>query len=271
MKAQNNKAWASRWVLFMTGLSLVFSSGLLLFSPGLVHAEEMTAHLRGVVMPIQQSKLSFSQTGVITELPREGMLVKKGQIIARVDESSARVALVKAKASHANAKLGLEQAEHEKAKTQRLKGESIVSDMALKEVEYTIRSAKIAVTLAQADIDTARANLHGCRLKAPFDGVVALVTSNMGEWIGAGTPVLELADTSALQLGVDLIPQQVLALKTGMKTDVLDSGRQVGTAIIERILPFIDPASGLQQVVWSVKPLKGEALSGRYVNLKKSW
>lgn len=232
-----------------------------------IASADMTVHLRGVVLPVSQSKLGFSQGGVIVSLMEEGKVVQKGAVLGQVDERIARVELAKADAALAAARLGVELATHNWEKTQRLTGEKIVSEMALKEEVFKTRQAENTLKTAQAGMESAKLALAGCTMKAPFDGVVVLRTAHVGEWVGVGTPVLELADISRLEMTMDVPPAVVDGLHEGAETTVLVDEKPVGRARARAVLPLIDGVSGLRRVIWSITPDGGVVLSGRYVSL----
>jgi HlyD family secretion protein len=60
--------------------------------------------------------------------------------------------------------------------------------------------AKAEVTRAQAGVDAAEIALDELTLKAPFAGTVAFVGPEVGETVGAGTPVVRLADPSGWRI-----------------------------------------------------------------------
>ncbi|MBF0182551.1 MAG: efflux RND transporter periplasmic adaptor subunit [Magnetococcales bacterium] len=224
-------------------------------------------HLRGVVLPVNQSKLGFTQGGLVTELPAEGNVVRKNQLLARVNDSVPRQQMAKAKASLAAAQLKLTQAVHAQEKNKRLHAENILSDMALKEGEFAVTQGRIGVEQANSEVASATLAMEGTRLLAPFDGVVTRVTSHIGEWIGAGAPALELVDPANLELSMDLPPEQVTGVRPGTETAVFIDGRQAGTARARVVLPVVDAASGLRRVIWSITPAPDEVMTGRYVTL----
>lgn len=228
---------------------------------------DMSVHLRGVVLPVSQSKMGFSQGGVIVSLVEEGALVKKGDILGKVDDNTAKVEMSKAEATMAAARLGVEQATHNREKTQRLTGEKIVSEMALKEEEFKTRQAENTLRTAEAGLEAAKLALAGCVLKAPFTGVVVTRTAHVGEFVAVGAPVLELADLSRLEMSMDVPPQVVEGLKVGMETTILLEEKPVGKAKARAVLPLVDGVSGLRRVIWVATPDKGVVLSGRYVSL----
>ncbi|MEO5332641.1 MAG: efflux RND transporter periplasmic adaptor subunit [Magnetococcus sp. YQC-5] len=249
----------------MLVIALTLASGALNAAPA--KEGETSIHLRGVVLPMHQSKLGFTQSGIVIELPLEGTEVKKGTVLARINDSVTQEMLAKAKASMANAQLKLTQATHAQEKNQRLHQEKILSDMALKEGLFSITQAQIGVDQANSELASARLAMEGTKLLAPFDGVVIRVMAHLGEWIGAGAPTLELVDLQHLEVSMDVPPDVLIGLQPGKETGVFMNDQRVGLARVRTILPLVDAASGLQRVIWSVTPNQGEMVTGRYVIL----
>jgi RND family efflux transporter MFP subunit len=225
-------------------------------------------HLHGVVLPVNQSKLSFTQSGVVTRRPLEGMEVKKGDVLARIDDAEAKIKMAKAKASLKTAQITLKQAVREHEKTKLLIEKGIMSDTAVVDGEDTIKLAEIGVEQATLDVASAKYALNGCKLLAPFDGAVVSVATNQGEWIGAGTAALEFVDLSHLELSMDISPKDMGELPLGSKADIFIAGKAVGWAEIHFILPMVDAASGLRRLIWTIHPNENEVVTGQYINLK---
>ncbi len=258
-----------RWSAYLLLLSLVLGGAAVgnaadEFSTSM----DQSAHLRGVVLPINQSKLGFTQSGVVIERPLEGAVVKKGDVLARIDDAEARLKMSKANTALTSARLALKQAVRENKKTALLIEKGIMSDTASVEGEDAIALAKIGVEQAKVDVATAKRALDGCVLRAPFDGAVVIVTTNQGEWIGAGSPALELIDLSQLEVSMDADPEAAARLRPGVGSDVYADGEHVGWGKVRVILPMVDAASGLRRVIWTVTPKKGAVVAGRYVTLK---
>ena len=240
---------------------------LLWLSPDRLRAEE-ERELRGVVMPIYQSKLGFEQSGIIHHLPLEGARVKKGEVVARIQDTVLKEKQIKSEALLAAAQLALEQAVHERDKAGRLLKQKVVSEMGIKEAEFAVTQARIGVDQAQSDLRAAQKAVADCDMKAPFDGVVVSVAANLGEYIGSGAEVLQLADLSQLELSIDLQPAQTQSLRAGTRFDMLVAGQAVGSAHIRTVLPLVDGVSGLQRVIWSVSTEASGMVIGRYVTLR---
>jgi RND family efflux transporter MFP subunit len=226
--------------------------------------------LQGVVLPVNQSKLGFTQSGVVVKLPLEGDQIKKGAVLARIDRSEARLKVAKARANLEKAKLALKHAKREEEKTDTLIKNGIISITAAEESEDIVQQAKIEVKLAEVEVATAKLALQGCKLSAPFDGVVVTVTANVGEWLEAGAAALELVDLTQLEISMDASLTLVNDLRIGMQADVISDGVNVGKAEVRVILPLIDAASSLRRVIWNIHPKKDVVVAGRYVTLTPS-
>lgn len=82
-----------------------------------------------------------------------------------------------------------------------------------------LAAAEADVASAQAAVDQAKAVLNGLELKAPFDGTVAALDLKVGEFVGAGTPVVRLGDLSSYQFVTDNLTEiKVVGLKVGSPT-----------------------------------------------------
>jgi RND family efflux transporter MFP subunit len=228
---------------------------------------EIAVHLQGVVMPAQKIKLSFSQSGIIREMAGGGSIVVAGGMVGKLDDSKARSQLKQSAAQYRSAISELASMKHSRDKSARLVEDSILSEVALTEADFTVVAAKERLIVAKAQLELAEAALAECVVNAPFKGAVIAKHVSTGEWANAGEPFIEFVNLEELSLSIDIPPDMILGLSLGLTTDVMDKGRIVGQASVKTIYPVIDPASGLRRIVWQVVPVKGVLLTGRYVSL----
>jgi HlyD family secretion protein len=66
-----------------------------------------------------------------------------------------------------------------------------------------IAAAEAEVAAAQATVEQAKVALAETELKAPFAGTVAALNARVGEQVGPGSPVVQLADLATLQIETD--------------------------------------------------------------------
>ena len=109
-----------------------------------------------------------------------------------------------AEVSVAQAKLGLEQVE-----------------VQVTQAEAVVAQAMAGVTKANADVEAAMKALDRMTLTAPFDGKVGDISTEVGELIGPGIPVIRFADFAGwLVKTTDLTELDVVAVKNGLPVEV---------------------------------------------------
>ncbi len=133
-------------------------------------------------------------------------------------------------------------------------------DAAVLRAQQSVQSAQTAVAnqplniaTAQTNVDnaatavqTAQANLDAATLTAPSSGVVASIASAVGE--NAASPLLVLANTSALVLHGTVGEADVAKLKLGLVATVTVDAVGSGTRMTGRITS-LDPVATIQQGV----------------------
>ncbi len=99
------------------------------------------------------------------------------------------------------------------AEVETLEGQSLV-------MQRTIEAARAAVKQAQANVEIARTAAGKSVVRAPFSGTVLDVKIEVGEATTPGTPVVLLADASALHVDAEVDEADLARIKEGMPTDV---------------------------------------------------
>ena len=181
----------------------------------------------GYVTARRQATVSAKITGKVTEVTiEEGMRVKEGEILARLDdtEASAALALARAQLAAARSQLGeiramLEQAERDYTRQQDLLRRQLVSeqsmDAALAQrdaLRAKLGSAEEGVRVAQESVRVADVQMDNTVIRAPFAGVVVAKSAQPGEMIspisaGGGftrTGIGTIVDMDSLEIQVDV-------------------------------------------------------------------
>lgn len=181
----------------------------------------------GYVTARVEATVSSKITGKVVEiLVEEGVKVKQGEVVARLDASNAEAGLRLAEAQLASAKLGLAEAgpmlEHTEAEMKRLDalGESRAvssSEVSRARADARTQEAKIErlkaeITVAERQVDDWKQQVDDTIIRAPFAGVVTTKDSQPGEMIspmsaGGGftrTGICTLVDMASLEIEVDV-------------------------------------------------------------------
>lgn len=123
--------------------------------------------------------------------------VTKDQLLIRLDDDKAKAALTEAEAYLKDEQRKLREFER------------LVKRNAITQTE--IDAQKSSVTIAQARLDAAKANLKDMHIGAPFDGTVGFIDFSRGRLVSAGDDLLTLDDLSVMQMDLQ-IPERYLAM-----------------------------------------------------------
>jgi RND family efflux transporter MFP subunit len=234
----------------------------------------------GYVVAQRRAAVSSKATGRLVELRvREGSLVKKDELLARLDaadvsaslgvsEAGLRQSEAALKQAEANLTLAQSQqahAEDELRRTLGLSSQGFISPQAVEAAQTGARSAAASSAAAQAALATAQAgvlqaraqvrlaqiNRDSTEIRAPFDGVVLVKNANVGDLItpfsnavGTSGAVVTMADLSTLEVEADVSESSVGQVKpeqpVEITLDALPQARFRGS--VSRIVPTVDRA-----------------------------
>lgn len=159
------------------------------------------ANLPGEVQATQRSHLAFQVPGQIIELPIIiGQQVKKGQLLARLNDKTYVNKLNKAQAFERKAKVDY-------VRYKQLNQDKVVSD---KEYEQKRRNYVVAITNRK----TAQKNQDDTSLEAPFDGIIASKTIKNYQNVKAEEKIIFLQNLQKLEIVVHV---PVREIKPGYK------------------------------------------------------
>lgn len=181
----------------------------------LVHSAE------GVVEAVRQSTVSAQIPGRIVELLFDvGDTVRKGQVIARIDESEVAQSLAESRALVAQAQTGLENARASYERTLRLFERKFVSQAALDKAEAEFKAARALVDARRAAAGLAATTRAYATVVAPYSGVVARRHVELGETVTPGKPLMTGFDPSRLRVVATLPQQRLSELDRGAPVEV---------------------------------------------------
>lgn len=204
-------------------LSILFSLGV--FGPLTVTAAE----LEGISAPSADIMLSFVQGGRVAEvLVKEGDIVKKNQLLARLDDKTERIQLTQLKAQ-AEDKLRVKTAEAEwvqkKAdlkKIARAKTKGAATDWELQHARLAVKIALLALQAAKFEHEQyqrtyrqAQSQLQRMQLVSPIVGRVEKTNIESGEAAESLVPVIQVIKIDPLWIDLPVPLEQVRQLTKG--------------------------------------------------------
>jgi membrane fusion protein, multidrug efflux system len=173
------------------------------------------------IRPRVESQLAFRVGGkVIERLVDIGAVVKKDQVLMRLDPSDLQLSANAALAQVAAAKANDDVAQATLKRSQDLAKQNFISAGALDQAIGAANASRAALAAAQANSALgANATQYGV-LRADADGVVTALSAEVGQVVAAGTPVLKVSAGAGKDV-VFAVPEGVAGLiKRGTPLEV---------------------------------------------------
>ncbi len=193
----------------------------------------------GTVQPVHRVELASRLMAKVAELNLvAGQAVKKGQVLARLEDSDLRARLMQAEA-----RLAQSTAEQNLAKLEagRLIGAAAANAASPNERDRAIASLQAAdanVLVAEQAISEAKTLLAFATIESPMDGVVVDKRMNVGDTTAPGQVIVTLLDPARMQLVASVRESLSQRLSVGGSVTVtIDSLGHGCTGTVSEIVP----------------------------------
>jgi len=204
----------------------------------------------GYVTARRRATVSSKVTGKVLEVyVEEGKAVRKGQVLATLDDSQVRAALAVSQAQLEASRRGaaedearLREAELTLGRREQLIKEKIIGKAELDSARAEVESIKARIALSQQQVKVSeslvnqhRTDLADMTVRAPFDGVAISKDAQPGEMIspvsaGGGftrSGIGTIVDMSSLEIEVDVAEQYIERVRPGQPIEaVLDAYKE---------------------------------------------
>jgi RND family efflux transporter MFP subunit len=200
----------------------------------------------GYVTPRREATVSSKVTGKVVEvLIEEGVRVKAGEVLARLDDTNTRanLDLANAQLKAATSSLGETEARLDEARKQHIRAVKLAAnqistqaDLDKAEAEVSSLQARlqrqhVEVTVAERNVAVWQQQLDDVIIRAPFAGVIVAKNAQPGEMISpmsAGgftrTGICTLVDMESLEIEVDVNESFINRVQPGQPVEAtLDS------------------------------------------------
>ncbi len=216
----------------------------------------------GTIKACRRAKLAPAAGGQIVKLlVKEGERVVQGQRLLELwnadlaaQHELAAQQLATAKSRQRESCIIANNAQRESIRTQQLVAKGFVSSQRAEDAEANAQAQQAScaaagadVKRAQAQLEVTQANLNRTLLNAPFSGVIAQVTGELGEYTtpsppGIPTPpAIDLIDDSCLYVSAPMdeidAPKLAIGQKARITLDALTN--QTFAGVVRRIAPYV--------------------------------
>ena len=268
--------WLRRSILLLAILAAIVAGRAYLLRPAIVPVtvyrvargpveETVTNSKAGTVRSRRRATLSPEVGGRVVELAvREGARVRRGDLLMRLSpaEYDANAALQSravevARAAEREMCESAQLATREAERIQQLVASELVSRQRLDQAVSARDTAVAGCEAARARARQADAALHVASvqqaktvIRAPFDGVVAEVSAEVGEWITPAPPgvpippVIELIDPDQIYVSAPLDEVDSGKVRTGLPVRVTLDARPGASLLgrLVRVAPYVQDA-----------------------------
>ena len=210
-----------------------------------------TIPVTGTLVPLQQAVVKTRAPGVLTAvLAREGEPVRKGQLLARVDETAVRAQVAERRADVAAAQAQLNWAQRNLGRQRELLDKGFISRNAFDNVQNEEEVARARLDAARAQQAQAAKALADAQLPSPIDGIVATRHAEPGERLPADAPVLTVVSLDRLELAVNVPTTEIPGVSVGQPVRVRVDGFEgrLFEGRVERINPQATAGAGVVPV-----------------------
>lgn len=200
----------------------------------------------GEIRPHAESDLGFKIAGKVIERGVDlGAVVRKGDILARLDEQDERNQRTTAQADLASAQASLVQADADESRQSQLLASGWTTRSKYEAALKSRDAARAAVRAAEAKLRLAEDQLAYTVLRAPKDGAISAIGAEAGQVVAAGQMVVRLADQDRKDAVFTLAESALLRLPRDVEVEIhlLDAPQVTARGKIEQIAPNADPVT----------------------------
>ena len=176
------------------------------------------------ISPSQKTVLAFKYAGKIKSINFEsGDFVKKGQVIAIIDDTDYKVNLDAFSKKYEAAKAVAQNAEQQFARAETLyKGDAL----AKKDYDNALMQRNVAISTfkeASAGLQNARNTLNDTKIVAPYDGYIDKKVVDVGTVVPEGAPVVSFISNEITDISVNASVRDIEYIKNAENINFKDS------------------------------------------------
>ena len=210
----------------------------------------------GRLVPDEEVQLSFETSGKITDIYfQEGSSVKKGTLLAKVNDAQLQAQLARLEAQVPLAK--------ERVYRQR----TLLQRDALSKEALEIVKTELATL--NADIEKTKAQIEQTELRAPFDGVIGLRQVSVGSYASPSTVVAKLTSVTPIKIEFSVPERYASEVKRGTNLEFTVEGKlEAFKAQVYATEASLDAETHTLLVRALYPNANGELLSGQYAGIR---
>jgi RND family efflux transporter MFP subunit len=195
----------------------------------------------------------------------EGQRVRRGVLLARLDDTAVRDAYLSAKSAVRSAESALQIAQRNAERASRLATAGALPERDLETAQWNATNAEGALADARARLALAEKQLGNTLVRAPISGAVSERAVDPGDVVQVGAGLFTIVDLSRLRLEATVPVEEIDRLKVGVPVEFNVSGYDRRfSGRIERINPAVDPATRQVRIYVVIPNAEQSLVAGLY-------
>ena len=188
----------------------------------------VSAQASGSILPDTTVEVKSKASGEILEiLVESGQIVRRGELMVRVDPRTAKNQMAQAEADLEVANATLANAQAQKRRSDELFRSQSITETEYESAQLTEANAKASVVRAQVALENAKIRLEDTDVRAPITGTVIVKNVERGQVIsspstdvGGGTALLQMADLNLVQVRTLVDETDIGKIRAGLQATV---------------------------------------------------
>ncbi len=179
----------------------------------------------GSIQPERKADLRAEVSAVVLQVLKEnGDVVRRGDVLARLDQTSILDNLRSAEDNARNASQSLDQAERNLQRLKTLRASGMTSLQALDDAEVRRNGAQSELSASNARAVVARQQLERTIVRAPFDGVVSDRKVSAGDTASIGKELLKVIDPTSMRFAGRVSADKISVVSVGQSVSFRING-----------------------------------------------
>ncbi|MDY7539902.1 efflux RND transporter periplasmic adaptor subunit [Undibacterium sp. RTI2.1] len=221
----------------------------------------------GSIQPERKADLRAEVSAVVLQVLKEnGDIVKHGDILVKLDETSIRDNLASAEDNARNAASALDQADRALQRLKTLRASGMTSMQAMDDAEVRRNSAQSELSASKARAVVARQQLQRTVVRAPFDGVVSERKVSAGDTASIGKELVKVIDPTSMRFAGRVSADKIAMVKTGQAVSfrINGYGGQEFRGKVSRVDPAANDVTRQVEVLVTFADTNQPRVSGLY-------
>ncbi len=176
----------------------------------------------GYVRPLASTTIASETVGLIAEIAvRDGATVKAGDLLARLDDRTARAEVAMDEAALARDQATLDNARTVLGRLQKLVASGAGTKQAGDDQAAIVKSAEATVGLDQATLTAQRVALSKTELRAPFDGRIGAFSVSLGSLVQTGAAIVTITAMAPVYAEFSLPETDLATVRASLREKTL--------------------------------------------------